>query len=217
MKHKIGVFDSGVGGLSVANAVKKSFPEYDILLKEDKANLPYGNKTPAQLLGLVTPILQSMVREEGCAVIVIACNTVTTTIIEDLRQVIDVPLIGIEPMIKPASLMTKSGVIGVFATPTTLGSKRYNELKKSYAKNMKVVEPDCSSWSFLIENNRENELDIGNTVNEILSADADVLVLACTHYHWIEKEIKLAANGRAIILQPEQAIIKRLKSVLQQL
>lgn len=213
---KIGVFDSGVGGLSVANAIKKAFPEHEILLKEDKENLPYGTKSPEELLKLVEPILNSLV-SEGCRVIVVACNTVTTTIIGELRKRIDVPLIGIEPMIKPAADLTKTGVIAVFATPTTLASERYKKLKQEYATDIDVAEPDCSNWSYMIENNRQNELNIKQNTEAALAAGADVVVLGCTHYHWIEEEIKQLVKDRAQVLQPEPAIINRLKTVIAEL
>ena len=210
---KIGVFDSGVGGLSVANALHESLPEVDIILREDKENLPYGTKSPDQLLLLVAPILEEMV-VQGCEAIVIACNTVTTNIIEELRQVIKVPLVGMEPMIKPAAEITKTSTIAVFATPATLGSKRYAWLKQEYANGVKVIEPDCSTWAMMIEENRFNKDSIKQDVNQALSENADVLVLGCTHYHWIEEEIRELVNDEVTILQPEQPVLEQLKKVL---
>jgi len=210
----IGVFDSGVGGLSVANAIQKALPNAKIILREDKENLPYGTKTPEQLLKLVRPILESMV-QEGCEIIVVACNTVTTTIIKQLREVISVPLIGMEPMVKPAAALTKTGKIAVFATPTTLASKRYAELKHMYAPNLEVIEPDCSDWTKMIENNHVDEQRIKANVSMALNSGADVIVLGCTHYHWIEDVIKALAGKRATVLQPEQPVITQLKKVLK--
>ncbi|MDQ2973428.1 MAG: glutamate racemase [bacterium] len=213
---KIGIFDSGVGGLSVAKAVRNKFPNLEVILREDKKNLPYGTKSADELLALVTPILLELV-DQGCSVIVVACNTVTTTIIEKLREDIAIPLIGIEPMIKPAALITKTGVIAVFATPTTLASPRYKQLKNKYANGLTVIEPDCSKWSYMIENNRQDELNIQQNVELALKANADVIVLGCTHYHWIEKEILTFAASEAVVIHPEQAIIERLQSVISEL
>lgn len=212
---KIGVFDSGVGGLSVANAVKKVLPDAEVILREDKENLPYGNKSSEQLSSLVEPILKEMV-EAGCEVIVVACNTVTTTIINQLREQISVPLIGMEPMVKPASEITKSGVIAVFATPTTLSSKRYAQLKENFAKGIKVVEPDCSNWSWMIENNQVDVDQIKQNVDLALNARADVIVLGCTHYHWIRSLIESLADGKATVLQPEQPVVEQLMRVIAQ-
>lgn len=153
-------------------------------------------------------------KEEGCEVIVIACNTVTTNIIEELRKHLDVPLIGMEPMVKPAAEQTKTSVIAVLATPATLKSKRYNWLKNEYAKGVTVVEPDCSTWSAMIEHNQVNENLIRHTIESSLSSHADVIVLGCTHYHWIEDTINKYVAGRALVIQPEEPVMKRLKQVL---
>lgn len=213
---KIGVFDSGVGGLSVAKAIELALPNDQVVLREDSDNLPYGNKTPQQLYDLVLPLLKSLV-DEGCQVIVVACNTVTTTIIGQLRQTLTVPLVGIEPMIKPAALQTKSGIIAVCATPTTLGSQRYKWLKNEYATGVQVLEPDCSDWSTMIENNQINHGKIAERIESVCQKGADVIVLACTHYHWIQDTIDTIAGDRAIVIQPEDAIIAQLKRVIAQI
>ena len=213
---KIGVFDSGIGGLSVANAIQKAIPDIEILYKEDKQNLPYGTKSPELLLELVRPILEQMVTD-GCRVIVIACNTVTTTIITELREVITVPLIGMEPMVKPAAEQTKSGVIAVFATPTTLASARYSYLKQTYADGTTVIEPDCSSWALMVERKSVDEAAIAANVSQALIGGADMIVLGCTHYHWIEELIIKLAGDKAQVIQPEQPVIRQLQTVLDQL
>ncbi len=213
---KIGVFDSGVGGESVANAISKALPACDVVLRQDKANLPYGTKSPEELRDLVEPILQMLV-DEGCAVIVVACNSVTTTVIEDLRKIITVPLIGMEPMVKPAAELSKNKVIAVCATPTTLASARYAWLKETYAKSVNVIEPDCSDWTAMIESKHIDRQKIHGQIEAACAADADVIVLGCTHYHWIEDVITETAAGRAVVLQPEVPVIAELKRVLEQL
>lgn len=212
---KIGVFDSGVGGQSVANAIQKALPDHEILYVEDHKNIPYGTKTPEQIHGFILPILEGLV-EQGCSVIVIACNTVTTTLIEDLRKVIAVPLIGMEPMVKPAAEQSKTGTIAICATPTTLASKRYNWLKDTYAQGVEVIEPDCSDWTQLIENNAIDRTHVEKQIDSACEGGADIIVLGCTHYHWIEDIIRDVARGRAVVLQPEQPVIEQLKKVLAQ-
>lgn len=211
---KIGVFDSGIGGLSVVKAIERELPGAEVLFRSDREHMPYGDKPPEEVLGYVVPILESLAAQ-GCEVIVIACNTVTTNHIEELRKRINVPLIGIEPMVKPAVEQTKSAVIAVCATPATLGSKRYDWLKETYAKGVKVIEPDCSRWAYMIENNQVNEEMLASQINDVCEQGADVIVLGCTHYHWIEKLIHRIANGRAKIIQPEQAVVAQLKRVLE--
>jgi glutamate racemase len=210
---KVGVFDSGIGGLSVVQAVRHELPNVEVLYRSDKEHMPYGDKTPEQMLGFVTPILQNMVAE-GCGCIVVACNSVTTNIITQLRERLNVPLIGIEPMVRPAAAMTESKVIAVCATPATLKSARYDWLKETYAKGVRVLEPDCSRWAYMIEQNAVNEQQVKAEIDEVCGQGADVIVLGCTHYHWIEDLIRELTGGRASVIQPEQSVIKRLKTVL---
>lgn len=210
---KIGIFDSGIGGLSVKRAVQHALPNVEVVYKSDKQHMPYGDKPPQQVFDYVLPILKDM-QNQSCDAIVIACNTVTTNHIAQLRQQIDVPLVGIEPMVKPAAAHTKSGVIAVCATPATLKSKRYAWLKQEYAGGVTVIEPDCSRWAYMIENNQVNHAQIQSQIDDVCKQGADVIVLGCTHYHWIEETIRQMADGRARVIQPEQAIISRLKTVL---
>lgn len=216
MSHKIGVFDSGAGGISVAHALAKALPDYRIVFANDTEHMPYGTKTPNELLKLVEPILDNLIAQ-GCVCIVVACNTVSTTIIELLRDGVPVPLIAMEPMVKPAAELTKTGVIAVFATPATLASKRYQWLKATYASGIKVIEPDVADWAKQIEGRTLEQQRVHRQVEDVCRQGADVLVLGCTHYHWIEEVIMSTAGGQAIVLQPEQPVIEQTKRVLAQL
>lgn len=214
---KIGVFDSGIGGLSVVNAINKELPDLEVVYINDPDNLPYGTKTKQQLLDLVIPRIADLI-DQGCWAVVIACNTVTTTIIADLRRRFDVPLIGLEPMIKPAVKLTKTKTIAVCATRATLNSQRYRDLKKEFAVGVTVLEPDCSDWAILIEDNALNQKKIESTISPLLDQGADVIVLGCTHYHWIEEDIVAIANKHRVqVMQPEKAVVEHLKRVLEQL
>lgn len=211
---RIGVFDSGVGGLSVAGAVQQAFPDYEVLYVEDREHVPYGSRTPEEILGFVEPIFEALVAE-GCELIVIACNTVSTTLASVLRGKFDIPLVAMEPMVKPAAEMTKSGIIAVCATPTTLGSERYAWLKATYAKGVTIIEPDCSQWSSMIEHNQVQDEVIAKEIDDACDRGADVIVLGCTHYHWIEEKIHDMTRGRAMVIQPEPAIIERIRTLLE--
>lgn len=210
---KIGVFDSGVGGLSVVNAIKKELPDLEIAYKEDKTHVPYGTRDIEEIHGFVKPIFQSFV-DEGCRVIVVACNTVTTNLIEQLRQEFPTPMVGMEPAVKPAAENTRSGVITVCATPKTLSSARYKWLKEKYAKGLEVLEPDCSDWAKMIETQSVDRDKIAKIIESSLIKKSDQIVLGCTHYHWIEKLIKQLVDGKATVLQPEKPVINQLKRVL---
>jgi glutamate racemase len=181
----------------------------------DAEHVPYGSRTAEELLGFVRPIFQRLV-DDGCLLIIIACNTVSTLLVTELRKIFDVPLVAMEPMVKPASQQTKSGVIAVCATPATLASERYAYLKKTYAEGVQVIEPDCNQWASMIEHNQVNEEVIAQQIDEVCDAGADVIVLGCTHYHWIEEMILKMAAGRAAVIQPEQAIVARVRAVLNQ-
>lgn len=213
-KVKIGVFDSGIGGLSVAKAIEKEMPDAEVLFVHDTPeHFPYATKSPEEIYGYVLPFLQQLV-DAHCAVIVIACNTVSTTLITRLRGAFSTPLVALEPMVKPAASLTKSGVIAVCATPTTLASERYAWLKATYGNACTFVEPDCADWSALIERNEMTEARIRQEIEPALDQGADVIVLGCTHYHWIEDEIKAIARGKAEVIQPETAVVAQLKRVL---
>ena len=214
-KTKIGVFDSGVGGMSVVHAIREAMPELDVMFANDSQHVPYGDKPPSEILKYSLPILKDM-ESRGCRVIVIACNTLSTLLIEELRRRVQVPLIGLEPMVKTAAKLTKSGIIVVCATPGTLGSKRYGWLKETYAHGMKVIEPDCSKWSTMIETNKVDHEHIAEEILPACRDGADVIVLGCTHYHWIEEEIEEMVAGKAVVLQPERPVVARLKKVLSE-
>lgn len=209
---RIGVFDSGVGGLSVARAIEKALPEHEVIYKEDKKNIPYGNKSKDTLRTIVLPILSQLAKQ--CEVIVIACNTVSTTLGPELAEVLPVPVILTEPMIEQAAKRTKSKVIAVCATPTTLASPRYQALLEQYAQHLSVLEPDCSNWSYMIENDKVDQLIIQQSIEEACQQGADVIVLGCTHYHWIEEEITKVAHPKALVLQPEPMLISEVERVL---
>lgn len=211
---KIGVFDSGVGGLSVANAIQAALPDHEVVFVNDTEHVPYGTKSSEEIYGYVVPIIQDLV-DANCDAIVIACNTVSTNLIQQLREDFStIPLVAMEPMVKPAAEQTKSKVIAICATPATLASQRYNHLKQQYAEGITVLEPDCSDWSFLIEHNQMNNTKISEQIEPVLAHGADMIVLGCTHYHWIEEEIKQLAGKRAVVLQPEGPLITQLQRVL---
>ncbi len=214
---KVGVFDSGIGGLSVANAIGRAMPAHEIVFRHDTPDhFPYATKSPNQIFEFVVPIFEQLI-EEGCDVIVVACNTVTTTLIGRLRGQFKLPLIGVEPMVRQASEQTKAGIITVCATPTTLLSERYHELKQAYAQAVTVIEPDCSDWSELIEHNQMSDTKIREDIVPSLVAGSDVIVLGCTHYHWIEDEIREIVGDAVTILQPELVTISQLRRVLARL
>jgi glutamate racemase len=211
---KLGVFDSGIGGEAIARSLQDAFPAAEVITVNDKTHLPYGSRTEAEIRLLTDQAIQPLL-QAACDVIVIACNTATTIALEGLRQKYPhQKFIGIEPMVKPATALTKSGVIAVCATPRTLTSERYGALKNAYAKNTTVLEPDCSDWAYMIENHAVNRQKIDTQIRDLLDQHADVIVLGCTHYHWIKDLIEQSVAGKAAVIEPSSAIAARVKGLL---
>ena len=212
---KLGIFDSGIGGEAVAESLRIAFPTADITTVNDREHVPYGDRTLEDIARLTDAAIQPLLAS-GCDVIVIACNSATAAAIETLRATYPEQLfIGLEPMIKPAAAMTRTGTVAVCATPATLSSDRYQHLKETFAAEITVLEPDCSGWSRMIEDNAVNEDHVEETIESVCAAGADVIVLACTHYHWIRGAIEKTAAGRATVIDPSDAIADRVRSLLE--
>ena len=211
-KLSLGIFDSGIGGEAVAQALEGYFPDADILTVNDRENVPYGEKSPQEVVQLTHAAIQPLLDRD---IIVIACNTATTLALPTLRELYpQQKFIGIEPMIKPAALLTKSGVVCVCATPATLTSVRYDELKQTYARGCEIIEPDCSTWASMIEQNTINGQHVRGTLAPALDRGADVIVLGCTHYHWIKDLVQTIADNRATVLEPSEAIAQQVARLL---
>ncbi len=211
---KIGVFDSGKGGEAVATALATLLPDATIHSINDHAHMPYGARSADEVISLTDAALQPLL-DGSYNAIVIACNTATTIAVEVLRHRYPTQhFIGIEPMVKPAVEQTKTGVIAVLATPATLASERYAALKTTYAKDVRVVEPNCAAWAEAIEYSRESILPIEATIDSLLAQHVDVIVLACTHYHWLKDRIEKYAGTSVTVLEPSDAIKNRIVSLL---
>lgn len=211
----IGVFDSGIGGEAIAHSLTQAFPDATVHTVNDRAHLPYGLRPAQEVISLTDVAIQPLLAAH-CDVIVIACNTATAAAIETLRERYpDQPFIGLEPMVKPAAQLTENGVIAVCATPTTLASGRYLQLKQRFASDITVIEPDCSTWASMIEADALNEDHIASTIEAVCRQQADVIVLACTHYHWIREHIEKTAAGRATVIDPSDAIVRRVRQLLE--
>ena len=211
---KIGVFDSGIGGQAVAKRLKELLPDADIICIDDHQHVPYGSRPAEEIIQLANVAMKPLIDAE-CDAIVIACNTVTTVAIEHLRGAYpDMNFVGLEPMVKPAAAQTKSGKIAVLATPATLASPSYDSLKKTWAEGVTIFEPDTTRWAAFIEAGKADEVPIEDTIFHLVAQHVDVIVLACTHYHWLKERAETAAGVRAIVLEPSDAIGNRIISLL---
>jgi len=199
---------------TVAAALQITFPEATITTLNDKKNAPYGSKSPAEIVRLTTLAVQPLLNG-AYDVIIIACNTASVSAIETLRATYPKQkFIGIEPMVKTAAALTKTSTIAVCATPATLASNRYGQLVSHYGAHLTILEPDCSTWAYMIENNQINREEIARIITNVCSKGADVIVLGCTHYHWIKELVTEIADGRAVVIEPSEAIGRRIISLL---
>lgn len=211
---KLGVFDSGIGGEAVAAALQETFPEAIISTVNDRAHVPYGDKAPEEVIRLTDVAIQPLIAAR-CDVIILACNTATALAIEWLRAHYPMQkFIGIEPMVKTAAALTKTGTVAVCATPATLNSARYAGLVQTFGSELAIIEPDCSQWALWIENNQLNRAHVEQIIDGACDQGADVIVLGCTHYHWIKDLITTLAAGRAVVIEPSEAIGRRVQELL---
>jgi glutamate racemase len=176
--------------------------------------VPYGNRKPNEIIRLTKNAIKPLL-DINCDAIVIACNTATTVAISSIRKSFpNINFIGIEPMVKPAAKLTKTNCIAVCATTGTLKSEKYNELKSIWAKNIKIIEPDCSEWAGLIENGESDKINIIQAVQSLLSHNVDVIVLGCTHFHWVKQRVIEAAGPKVTVLEPSDAVASRIKYLI---
>lgn len=214
---KIGVFDSGVGGLSVLREIYRLLPGEDYVYFADNANCPYGEKTPDFIVERACEIASSLI-DGGVQVIVVACNTATSAAIAALRKRFSIPFIGMEPAIKPAAQKTGSGVVGVLATKGTLSGAKYQGIKEQYGAEVRIVESVGSGFVELVESGHtdgeEAERVVEKSLRPLLDAGADVIVLGCTHYPFLMPVMQRIAGPGVRFIDPAPAIAARLEDVL---
>ena len=220
--HRVLVFDSGMGGLSVVRALRDVLPEADLVYGADTAAFPYGDWDEADLVERICEVIAALVERTRPQVAVIACNTASTIALEDLRDRFSIPFVGTVPAIKPAAERTRSGVIGVLATPGTVSREYTRALIDTYAYHCRVVLHGCEGLARLAENKLRGE-DVARDLvrNEILPVfverdgrRTDVVVLGCTHYPLLVDEIGEAAPWACTLIDPSDAIARRVRDVL---
>ena len=214
----IGIFDSGVGGISVLKHIHALLPHEDLIYLADSKHAPYGNKT-AQEITQRCLILSDDLLQKNVKAIVVACNTATAAAIDELRETFDIPIIGMEPAVKPAAEASRNGVIGVLATVGTLKSAQFSALLESYGRNVKVVTQACVG---LVECIERGELDTPETkalirqyTIPLLAEGADTIVLGCTHYPFVKEIIQDIVGEEITLIDTGAAVAKQLKQQLK--
>lgn len=215
----IGIFDSGVGGLSVFREIYKLLPEQSYVFYADNANCPYGEKTPEFIQERAKTITEELL-QKGCQIIVVACNTATAAAIATLRDSFPVKFIGMEPAVKPAALGTKSGVIGVLATAGTLKGSKYLKTKGQFEDDVKIVEHVGQGFVELVEAGKlvgqEAEAVVEKSLRPLLDEGADTIVLGCTHYPFLIDTIKKLSGPSVGVIDPAVAVARHLVFVMVQ-
>ena len=218
----IGIFDSGVGGLSVFKEIRKVLPDERYVYFSDNAHCPYGEKTREYIIERARAITETLL-SKGADVIVVACNTATAAAIADLRERYDVPFIGMEPAVKPAASCTKTGVVGVLATAGTLKADKYLTTRGKYAEEVRFVEHVGEGFVELVENGNtsgaEAEKVVGKSLIPLLEAGADTIVLGCTHYPFLSDTILKVASDHfpaqvISMIDPAPAVARHLLDVM---
>ncbi|MFK5957978.1 MAG: glutamate racemase [Lutibacter sp.] len=219
MKNQpIGIFDSGIGGTSIWKEVLKLLPYEHTIYLADSKNAPYGEKTSEEIISLSIKNTELLI-SKGCKLIIVACNTATTNAIDYLRKNYNVPFIGIEPAIKPAALLSKTGAIGILATKGTLTSELFEKTADEYTKNILKIEQDGEGLVPLIEAGKLNSTELNNLLSTylkpMLNFNIDHLVLGCTHYPYLIPQINRILGKHIKIIDSGEAVAKQTKAILE--
>lgn len=209
----IGIFDSGVGGLSVFRHIQQLLPEVDLIYLADQAHLPYGLR-PAGQIEQFSEAITRFLLSQGAELIVVACNRATAAALNHLRATFpNVPFVGTEPAVKPAAQHTKSGKVGVLATIGTFESQRYASLMARFAANVVMLENPCLGLVELVEagqlDSPETEALLRRCVDPMLAAGVDTIVLGCTHYPFIIPLLARIAGRDITIIDPAPAVARQ--------
>jgi glutamate racemase len=214
----IGIFDSGIGGTSIWQAIHKLLPNEKTIYLADSKNAPYGQKSKEEIVALSMKNTDFLL-EMNCKLIVVACNTATTNAIQELRAKYNVPFIGIEPAIKPAVTHSKTQTIGILATQGTLNSELFNKTTEKY-QDTKIIEQVGHGLVQLIENGDINSLEMTKLLRSYLTpmieANIDYLVLGCSHYPYLIPQIKKILPEHIHIIDSGEAVAKQTQKILRE-
>lgn len=215
---KIGVLDSGVGGLSVLREIHRLLPDYPTLYFADQGHLPYGPRSTEELFSFVEAITHFL-RGQGAGVIVIACNTASAASLLELRaRYPQIPFVGMEPAVKPAAAASKSRVIGVLSTKTTANGALYQRVLERYAADCRVITQIAPELVQIVEANSmhttEGRRVIQRILQPLLDAGADQIALACTHFSFLSEVIQEIVGAGVGLVDPGPAVARQTARVI---
>ncbi len=216
----IGVFDSGVGGLSILNHIRARFPAENIIYTADQFHVPYGSRTLEEVRVFSFAITDFLLAR-GSKLIVVACNTASAAALHDLRRSYpELPFVGMEPAVKPAAGITHSGVVGVLATPTTFQGRLFASVVERFTEGVTVLKQTLPGLVPMIESGQFNgsqvEDILSSAVKPLLNQGVDTFVLACTHYAFIIPTLKRIAGPGVEIIDPSPAIARQTGRLLRE-
>ncbi|MSP86471.1 MAG: glutamate racemase [Methylotenera sp.] len=215
--NPIGVFDSGVGGISVLRHIHALLPQEQLFYVADSQYAPYGNKTDVEIQARCFAIADFLIAK-GAKVLVVACNTATAAAIDVMREKYSLPIIGMEPAVKPAADASKNGIIGILATVGTLKSAQFAALLESYGRNVEVVTQACVGLVECIERGELTEKNTKDLIQEyctpLLAEGADTIVLGCTHYPFVRALILDVVGHDVALVDTGAAVANQLKNRL---
>lgn len=219
----IGIFDSGVGGLSVFREIRKLLPDENYIYYSDNAHCPYGEKTREYIIDRAREITRFLIGK-GADIIVVACNTATAAAIASLREEFPIRFIGMEPAVKPAVAITSTGVVGVLATSGTLKADKYQNTREKYSEGVRIVEHVGRGFVELVErgctSGPEAESVVEESLKPLLDEGADTIVLGCTHYPFLSETIGKVASAlvpdrKITIIDPAPAVARHLEETMR--
>lgn len=217
-QRAIGIFDSGIGGLSIMQRLAQLQPNENLLYVADSAYAPYGDKPTAYIIERCEVITRFLL-EHDVKAIVVACNTATVSAIKHLRQCYEQPFIGVEPGIKPAAYQTRSGIIGVLATTQTINSESFRQLQLNFTTDVRIEIQACPGLVECIEalalQDKKTEKLVRQYVKPLVDKGVDHIVLGCTHYAFLESMIQRIAGPSVTVINTDQAVARETMRRLQ--
>jgi glutamate racemase len=217
--HPIGLFDSGVGGGSVLREVRRLLPHDDLLYLADQAHCPYGPRPVVELQEL-TLAASAWLIDRGARLIVVACNTASAAALQLVRSAYPaIPFVGMVPAVKPAVRLTRSGVVGVLATPATIAGALLHDVIERWATGVRIIAQPCHGWVDLVERGELTTPEALALVEEHLApplaAGADTLVLGCTHYPFLAEQIRAIAGPDVTLVDSAPAVAAQVARLVQ--
>lgn len=217
-RPNIGIFDSGLGGLSVLREIRARLPGENLHYIADSAWCPYGRRSFEEITARASFLTDHLI-ERGAKAIVVACNSATIAAIGSLRAAYPIPFVGMEPAVKPAAALTKTGVIGVLATEASLAGEKFHRLISDHAKGVRVITRPCPEFVDLVEagilDGPEARAAVVSHVQPLIAEGVDVLVLGCSHYPFLRSLIEQSAGKSTTVIDTGTPVARRLADLLE--